>query len=553
METPVVPRTDPNVSFEAAAKHLFRHLHEPHALRRNPLVRRLFADATIGGLGIARDRMVLDRIHELVRRAANHCRDSDLAAGKDEQPLRQHAIVTQQCLGRRPIREVAAALGISYRHCYRERADICRRIAGYINEHNDAFAAPDDFPELDQFQLLVSRTLQRAAVSDTITAFRECDALLGFAESAQQKVQALCTKVSVATHFGDFERAEKYNSAARALCAEHSPRTSTSSWNVTRASLDVTEAQLAYCQGQKLRHLRLARGAALRLEPVQWNAPQHVKELYTETLHTVGTGFANLGDLETGHQYYSLAVATMCRSRIMPIVLRSRIILQFWKSSNFLLMGSGSWYPSSERLEGLSSAFELAYSSGAHLEAIDALIAIAQHHAFAGNDEGTLAAARLAFSLVKQQQSERIRAQTSVQLATMLQSTRYSSKAATFLPDTLSHCDVYHRELACYVAAKRALLSSRYEDAWRLAKAAVDARLNKYLVLAVRQRTVAATAAHKLGRARESQAMIESVISDAEKLRSAPVLRDAYRAAAEITQETRFGLLADELTRLIVI
>jgi hypothetical protein len=112
---------------------------------------------------------------------------------------------------------------------------------------------------------------------------------------------------------------------------------------------------------------------------------------------------------------------------------------------------------------------------------------------------------------------------------------------------------VYHRELACYVAAKRALLSSRYEDAWRLAKAAVDARLNKYLVLAVRQRTVAATAAHKLGRRQESQAMIESVISDAEKLRSAPVLRDAYRAAAEITQETRFGLLADELTRLIVI
>ena len=69
---------------------------------------------------------------------AAYCRDADLAAGKEERALRQHAIVSQQCLEQRPIRDVAARLGISYYHCYRQRAEICRRVARYICERDDA-------------------------------------------------------------------------------------------------------------------------------------------------------------------------------------------------------------------------------------------------------------------------------------------------------------------------------------------------------------------------------------------------------------------------------
>ena len=104
---------DSSASFAVAAKHLFRRLHDPRALRKNPLVRRFFEDATIGSVGPSRDAAVLANLHRLVREGADRCRDADLAAGKDESALRQHAIVTLQCIEQRSIRDVAATLGIS--------------------------------------------------------------------------------------------------------------------------------------------------------------------------------------------------------------------------------------------------------------------------------------------------------------------------------------------------------------------------------------------------------------------------------------------------------
>ena len=493
---------------------------------------------------------MLDRIHELVRRGANHCRDSDLAAGKDERALRQHAIITQQCLGQRPIREVAAALGISYHHCYRERADICRRIARSISEQIDTRAALDHLPELDDFQLLVSRTLHQAAIDDAAAAFRACDELVGAAQSAQQKIVALCTEVSIAIAFGNLERAQRVNSAAQALYTEHSPQNPSSSWNVTQSRLDISAGQLAYYEGQKPQALRMAQRAVLRLELIQSSAPAHVKELYTESLHELGVGFWNLGDLERGYEYFCSAEASLRRARTTSFQLRARIMLVLWKNRNFLLMSSKTWYPSRERLNGLSAAFEQAYASGALLEAIDALVAIAQHHAFAGNDDGTLRAGRLAVLLAKQQHSERVRAQTEVQVATMLQWTRYSGQAVSLLPATLASCDAYHRELASYFAAKRDLLSHRFQDAWLLATAACDRK--KYSTLTVRQQLVAAVAAGRLGRRREADSIIEDAVSAAEKLGSAPVLRDAYLAAADVTEEARFRRKASEVNALLV-
>jgi hypothetical protein len=185
--------SDSNTSFDVAAnvaaKHLFRHLHEPRALRKNPLVRHFFESSAIDGLGHVRERVVLDRIHNLVRQGAELCRSADLKAGKDERALRQYAIITLQCLEQRPIREIAAALGISYQYCYRERAKICRRVARYICECCDG-AAPDYLPELDEFQILMDRTMHRATLAEMSAAFRDCDELIRIAPSAQQKIEA---------------------------------------------------------------------------------------------------------------------------------------------------------------------------------------------------------------------------------------------------------------------------------------------------------------------------------------------------------------------------
>jgi hypothetical protein len=119
------PRCGCKRSFEKAVHHLFRHLHDSSVFRNDPLVRRFFEDPAKRGSEPTSDEAVLDRIHDLVRLDAERCRDADLLKGKSAQAYRQQAIIALQRFEQRPISASAAELGISYQHCYRERANIC--------------------------------------------------------------------------------------------------------------------------------------------------------------------------------------------------------------------------------------------------------------------------------------------------------------------------------------------------------------------------------------------------------------------------------------------
>jgi hypothetical protein len=77
-------RSASDIGFNRTVKHLFRHLHEPHALRRNRLVQHFFEATRGSGSKKTYERAALERIHELVRLGAAYCRDADLAAGKEE-------------------------------------------------------------------------------------------------------------------------------------------------------------------------------------------------------------------------------------------------------------------------------------------------------------------------------------------------------------------------------------------------------------------------------------------------------------------------------------
>jgi hypothetical protein len=134
----VLPAMSSVEAFNVAAKHLFRHLHEPSFLRVNPIARRFFQDETGAALPSEREGEALAKLHELVLHGAVLCRDADLARGKQRKTFRQYTIATKQCVGRRPIREIAVEFGISYHHCYRERAEIYRRIARHISEATNA-------------------------------------------------------------------------------------------------------------------------------------------------------------------------------------------------------------------------------------------------------------------------------------------------------------------------------------------------------------------------------------------------------------------------------
>jgi tetratricopeptide (TPR) repeat protein len=545
-----LPHASSAASFKVAAKHLFRHLHDPHALKTNAIVRHLFADAAATGLGHVPEGAVLDRIHQLVRRGADRCREADLLTSYDERAIRQHKIVMHQCLEGRPIREVATALGISFRHCYRERAAICERIARYIAESQEP-PTLDHSARLDEFQFLMDRAIHRAEFGDTGEVLAEWDKVIGQAPSTYRKIEALRASALASIEFGAFDRAENAYADARALFARL-PSKPSASRDVAQTCVDLIGSKLSFYRGDMASALDMAQRATTRIEPILSRSLPYVGQLYAEALFETGTVFCNLGNLEGGYDCIVRAEAGLHGVSPASFRLRDRVLVYLWKLRNYLLLSSKSWFPSWERLKGITATFDQAYASSSIPGALSALLVLTEYHAFAGNDDEVLRAARFAVFLAERQPSERVRAQTAITVATQLLPTRHFEVAASLLPGPtgLESCDAFHRELVSHVATELALRSRRFDDAWTLANVEDDRK--EYAALTVSRRLIAASAAHELGRRREARALIEAALPRAEELGLAPILKDAYSVAAKVTANSRFKRQASEMARLLI-
>jgi hypothetical protein len=527
-----------------AAKHLFRHLHDENALRDNPLVRRFF-DHNSGSVGSGCSG--LNEIHRLVREGAEHCRAADLISGNDERAFRQHAIITLQCLEQRPIREVAAVLGISYRHCYRERADICRRVARYICELRKAQTL-DHFWELDEFQLLANATLRRAELCDRNVAFRECDRLTHIANSPDQRIEALRINALVCLSFGDVGRAKATYSAAQSIFSGHLCADKAALPEVADARINLMGAKIADYLGETAQELCMAQRATLCLERIQTNAGTRIMELYAESLYDLGVAFCRSGDLERGYEYKVSAQANLRRVPASSH-LRLRVAVDVWRLRNHLIMDSKSWYPSAQRLEGLTMAFEEAYTSGCTIEAILALDALTEFYALAGNAEESLRVARLAVLLYKKELNQLTGLRMSILIAArLLMWTQHWEYALSLLPsqDQAKNCGVYDRDLLSYLAAFEA---RALRHPWSMRPRGDNRSI--FPPLMVGRQLLAAVTAHDLGRRRAAYALLEEAVPAAEALGSAPTLWSAYSAAAEVTGDGRFRRQANDLARLL--
>lgn len=539
---------DSSACFSRAVKHLFRHLHEPESLRKNALVQRFFNGQAVSNLERLReDRTTLDRLHQLIRDAAERCRDADIAEGKQERALRQYAIITRGCLEKRPMGEIAAALGISHGYCYEERADICRRIARYICALEMA-PTFDRFPEVDEFRLLIDRVM-RAARIDRHMALRECDRLVSTAPSPQQRIEALRVASLLWMQFGDIARAEEAYQSAEAVWRRHSFKGA--SRDIAKASLELMGSKLAHYHADGLRALELAKSAAARLERTRANLPSRLRQMHAESLYEIGAALCNGGSLEAGYAYIVDAEKRLIEAAPVPIRLQTRIALELWKLRNNLLMSGQSWYPSWQRLKGLTAVFEQAEAAGAVIEATDALVALAEFHAFAGNDWETVRAGRLAIAMAQQQPSRRIKAQTSLKIALKVLWTSYWRNAGSFLPATedLGALDGYHRALSGYFEAEQAFKLQNFRKVFSLTKAREDGR--EHAGLTVSRHLMTAAAANELQRRREAVCLMEVTVPAAERYGSAPILRDAYSIAAQVTGDPALALRAGELHQLV--
>jgi hypothetical protein len=541
----------PGGSFSAITKHLFRHLHDPAALRKNPLAERFFEQQpTNEEAGYVTDRARLDRIHQLVRQGAERCRDDDLIAGNSLRAHRQYAIISWQCLERQSIQAVSKRLGISARHCYNERAEICRRIARYISDQNEV-SALDYLPELDEFQLLVDHVNHRVAFGDRIAAVKECDELIAAAPSELDRIAAFFIGVSCALHFGEVERAKQMHRQACAYSNEDLMCSLSAGWETAQAYVGLMEYKLAHYVADTMRAFRLAERTTRRIEGIQCGLSPHVRRLYPESFYALGAALVNLGRIPEGYEHLVSAEGYLVRLDLPVTQLRARVAVGVWKLRNYLLMSATTWHPSWQRLKGLATAFNQAYGAGLLSEATSALVALTEYHAFAGNDAEALRAARMAISLAEQQ-GERVRAERSIEVALLILLTRSWKQASSLIRGTAqdSGCDVHHREMHSFFAAEHALLRGRFDEAWALANGG-DGNRNEHASLSASRQLLAASAAHALSRRREANGLVETGIAAAQQIGTAPLLFDAYAVAAKVTGEARFKRRAKEIARLL--
>ncbi len=542
------PPTD--AALRAAVKHLFRHLDEPRALRKNVLVRRFFEDSSIGNFGRLREREVLARVHRLIRQAAEHCRDLDLSNGDDdERALRRHTIVTLQCLENQPMEAVAAKLGVSLGYCYRERAQIYLRIARYLSNYVDR-PRISYLPEVDDFQVRVHRVLHYATFGDVDIAFRECDSLVADALPGYQKIEALRTNAFTSMRFGAVDRAEHASAAATDVWQREKAAQTPVQRDAGAACLALLGAQFAYYRGNVNDALALARRAVTSFEALETTSP-HLKELYAESRGELGSSLCNAGEWERGHDELADAETQLGRARCASSQLAARVTLEVWMLRTYLPLGSRSWYPARERMEGLTKAFELSYSSGSLIEATVALRVLAEFHAMAGNERELLDTTRQTMLLAKNQPSERIRVQTALNLAVLLLMTRHWRSASALVPNAsqLDSCDAYHRQLAEYFAAAWALKSGSLREAWKLANS--DGGRAGSSALLARRRIVGASAAYELGKKRDAQALAEMAVTEAERFGLAPLLKEAYQVAATAIGGAQYKRRAREIADVI--
>jgi tetratricopeptide (TPR) repeat protein len=541
-----MPLVDPRISFEVAAAHLFRHLHEPRHLKNNPLVQRFFRDRASGRLIRSQERVAIERIYEMVRKAAQSCRQADVAAHEHERALRQHTIVTRNLLDRRPLAEVARALGISTRQCYRERTEICERIARHIRDDADA---PATMLVLDASDFRLRHAEFRAQLGDLAGALREYN-VLAAGSPPRQRIAALCESATIFAWSAQLAAAARSLSAARSILAAKIHSMAPGDRRLARANVALAAAQLARSSGRYSEALEILNEAQSQLEPVESSAPDDVKEMYVRILVACSTNRVwHSGDFSGSVTSISKAHAILAQIVAPSPHLGVEVELRLCRRRNDMATSAYVWQPVPERFAALSNAFERARVSGSLGLSLYACICLMIHHNATGNAAALANDIRYALALIRQAPEGHYRSMP-YDIAEILLRTKYWKYAPIILATAKGpNGGTIHPEGIDYVRAACSLRSGKYRQAWELASSPREGDLSPHIL--ANMKVVGAVSADALGKRNQAKELIQAAISALERSGNAPDLRAAHSVAAEITGEARYRRAAEEIGHVL--
>lgn len=539
----------PNVrrpeTFNAAVKHLFRHLHDSRRLQSNPIVGHLFgARADISEFTHGA-RETLSKLQVLVREAAELCRDEGIAAGKNQQAQRQFAILTLHYFGGVPLDQIARHLGISTKHCYRERADICRRIGlrlYRISQPAELFAQSEE-----AFYFLLARASETNVYTPK-AALQACQYLERVARTPQQKLDALNVAIAWALLLGDDSSAQAGYLRATRLYNEELAAAPSEMQRTAEASLKISAWRIADHRGSDAEAKEAVEGAISILEGLPMPQTTFREEFWIDAYVDFAVTLWNGGNLAGAYDLLSHA-----SSRIdhIPVAspLRFRVDTSLWRLRNYLLLSRQHLHTSETRLERLQTVLKQAYESGSLWEAIETLIALVECHVFARRDTKAFQSARIALTLVRKIEHPAMRMGVSIEIGLRLLSTKFWRYALNLFPrgNRVHQIGDCRQRALDHSRSLAALKLGDFRSAWEQSKMSCDGSST----LALRNQLVAAASAHHLGLDRAARETAELAVSNAERLGAVPLLRDAYEVFAEIQGDKRFEQRAREMMRIL--
>jgi hypothetical protein len=375
-----MPRIDPTASFEAAARHLFRHFNDAAMLRANPLLRRFFIETTVDSTSA-----VLNDIHSYAIAVTDELCSALESKGLARRAQRRREIVAALCAGEEPMK-TAARLRVSRSHYYRERHAVCVGFARALNGAATTRASRGVMSD-DPLRLLFKRaeTLRDAGFSRA--AVDVLESAYGAVAGASPKATIGLALAEELVFFGNHDR-------ARVLLAQ-SNGSHGQDWEAD-ASDWLHETQTLYRARLQSQLSRDPEGAsALETLAKRRIAERRSDDVTYDAVFLTGEGYRNAGRFGDAKGMLR-RLQGMDRTYLRAIPKRQ---------IGVLLLEAYCAEASDDELgvaeQAFRDALELSIVSGTVVGALLAMAGLTAHDAARGRDEAAYTTARQALQIAK--------------------------------------------------------------------------------------------------------------------------------------------------------
>jgi hypothetical protein len=523
---PQMPRVNPERSFEAAARHLFRHVCEIDALRLNPLLRAYFTPGAGSG------SFILEQIHaDILKLADSLCQGGAPKALRASR--RRREIIAALCAGRNA-HETAAALGMSRSHYYRERYAFCSRIARALGRRstvrNASFVVNDD-----PFRLLFARaeSLRDAGSSNEAVRILE-DAYSCVAEEPAKAAVGLTLAVEL-VFLGRRERARELLAKARDRQPDNAGNIE-SEWLGDLWALNIARLESQLSDGA-------AAGAGLEKLAKRRIAERRHDDVTFDAVFLSGEWYRNTGEYRKAREM--LHHLRAMEQRLGRTVAKRQI--------GFLLLAAYCAEKSTDEFElveqSLREARDLSIANGTVVGALLAISGLIHNEAARGRDAEVYAMAHEALRLTGGVDFSGFLGYVVAEIIDAISQTRYWSAATPLVfdaerlmaPGTLRHALLKHAQgNVLFKTGRRNRAHRAMVESYTLADRLGNRRLAG---LVLRDRALmlsgVGVAGHRAELMREAVWLIE-------QFGSANDLSTTYAAAAPILGDRRSARFAGE-------